>query len=62
MDPSIFSQALMYHAYQAASAGRTADEQTGTVYPHDILRQAYEGVLKEEDVVAGESSSLDTLD
>ena len=53
VDPSVFSQALMYHAHQAALASASTGDSLGVVYPHDILQQAYDGVIAEEDVVAG---------
>ena len=48
VDPSFFSQALMYH--YAKSSLRT-DE------PRSILKSAYEGVLGEETVVAGSATA-----
>lgn len=53
VDPSVFSQALMYHAAQATDSAVKAEDED-PVYPHDILQKAYDGVMHEQDVVAGQ--------
>ncbi|ORX38264.1 phosphatase 2C-like domain-containing protein [Kockovaella imperatae] len=50
VDPSFFSQALMYHYAKSSSSLETA-------HPRAILKQAYERVLKEESVVAGSATA-----
>ena len=73
VDPSLFSQALMYHAHRFAKrswAGEPeidplAKAQDGDIYdsetssgrellPRDCLGLAYDAVLRESEVVAGE--------
>jgi protein phosphatase PTC7 len=47
VDPSFFSQGLMYHYAQSARSGQSDNS------PLDHLRRAYEGVLKEKIILAG---------
>lgn len=61
VDPGVFSQALMYYAQRStddlrAEALKSADEEAGCpIYPHDILRTAYDAVMQDKEVVAGKS-------
>lgn len=51
VDPSHFSQALMYHAWEAVKG---LPEQS----PKTVLSQAYDGVQSEKGVIAGQRLSL----
>ena len=59
VDPGVFSQALMYYAQKTtdnlrAEATKSGDQEVGSpVYPHDILRSAYDAVMQDKEVVAG---------
>ncbi|TKY90147.1 hypothetical protein EX895_000145 [Sporisorium graminicola] len=55
IDPSLFSQALMFYASRSASRA-SADPQDGTV-PNRILAESFEHVLKEPLVVAGSATA-----
>lgn len=55
IDPSLFSQALMFYASRSA-AHTSADPQTGCA-PDRILSEAFEHVLKEPLVVAGSATA-----
>lgn len=46
VDPSLFSQALMWHAYKQSDRNPSASMQK-------ILRSAYEGVMREDAVPCG---------
>lgn len=48
VDPSAFSQALMYYAWKAA---QTEARES----PSQILQAAYDGTMKEQEVRAGAS-------
>lgn len=60
VNPALFAQTLMYHAQQEAQRldGQTKDWSKEGVYPHDILKCAYEDTLKEEDVKAGSATAI----
>ncbi|GAC96691.1 protein phosphatase 2C [Pseudozyma hubeiensis SY62] len=55
IDPSLFSQALMFYASRSASQAST-DPSTGGA-PNQILSEAFEHVLKEPLVVAGSATA-----
>lgn len=55
IDPSLFSQALMFYASKSASQA-AANPSTG-VTPNHILAEAFERVLKEPLVVAGSATA-----
>ncbi|CED84244.1 Serine/threonine protein phosphatase [Phaffia rhodozyma] len=50
VDPSVFSQALMYHAWKAAQGDVSAQ-------PKDILQKAYDGVKVDAEVKAGSATA-----
>lgn len=51
VDPSAFSQALMYYAWKAA---QTEARES----PLELLQMAYDGTMKEPEVRAGASAAL----
>ncbi|KAJ1030494.1 hypothetical protein NDA16_001403 [Ustilago loliicola] len=55
IDPSLFSQALMFYASKSAAAA-SASPETGAA-PNRILAEAFEKVLKEPLVVAGSATA-----
>ena len=72
VDPSLFSQALMYHAHRHASLGWPGEpevdptqdyEERETIegwelMPKACMELAHQSVLREKSVLAGKSSSL----
>lgn len=71
VDPSLFSQALMYHAYRYSSAGWAGEPEVDPTLdyaereqiegweltPMAAMEMAYGGVLRERDVTAGSSTA-----
>lgn len=63
VDPGVFSQALMYYAQKTTDdlrkeATKSENQETGSpLYPHDLLRAAYDAVMHDKEVVAGRQSS-----
>lgn len=55
VDPSVFSQALMYYSYKA-SAPPSSDSTQPRLRPSQIMQKGYDAVLEENEVKAGESS------
>jgi hypothetical protein len=61
VDPGIFSQALMYYAQQATNKFRKEvlasqeDLEAGApIFPHDLLSAAYDSVMQDAEIQAGE--------
>ncbi|KAI0273621.1 phosphatase 2C-like domain-containing protein [Gloeopeniophorella convolvens] len=71
VDPSLFSQALMYHAHRYAKVGWPGEPEVDTtqdyeereavegweLHPQDCLKLAYQATLRERAVVAGSSTA-----
>lgn len=53
VDPSVFSQALMYYSFKA-SAPPSQDSTQPRLRPSQIMQKGYDGVLEENEVKAGE--------
>jgi hypothetical protein len=72
VDPSLFSQALMYHSHRYAKAGWPGEPEIDTtqdyedreavegweLHPKECLKLAYQATLRERFVVAGMSRTL----
>ncbi|KAH9997285.1 protein serine/threonine phosphatase 2C [Russula vinacea] len=71
VDPSLFSQALMYHSHRYAKVGWPGEPEVDAtqdyedreavegweLYPRDCLKLAYQATLRERAVVAGSSTA-----
>lgn len=71
VDPSLFSQALMYHSHRYAEAGWAGEPEVDAtqdyedreavegweLHPRDCLKWAYQATLRERAVVAGSSTA-----
>jgi hypothetical protein len=69
VDPSLFSQALMYHSHRYAKVGWVGEPEVDTtqdyedreavegweLHPRECLKLAYQATLRERAVVAGQS-------
>jgi len=76
IDPSLFSQALMYHSHRYAKAGWPGEPEVDTtqdyedreavegweLHPKECLKLAYQATLRERFVVAGVSRTIVNLD
>lgn len=72
VDPSLFSQALMYHSHRYAKVGWPGEPEVDAtqdyedreavegweLYPRDCLKLAYQATLRERAVVAGVPKTL----
>ncbi|KAL7414575.1 phosphatase 2C-like domain-containing protein [Mrakia frigida] len=56
VDPSVFSQALMYYSYKA-SAPPSSDSTQPRLRPSQIMQKGYDAVLEENEVKAGSATA-----
>ncbi|KAI9509374.1 phosphatase 2C-like domain-containing protein [Russula earlei] len=71
VDPSLFSQALMYHSHRYAKVGWPGEPEVDTtqdyeareavegweLHPLECLKLAYQATLRERDIIAGSSTA-----
>lgn len=52
-----YAQKTTDNLREQALKSTSDQEAAGPIYPHDILRAAYDAVLQDQEVVAGQSSA-----